>query len=149
MMREIKFRAWTGNEMITPPNETIGSGSSADIIELSIAGHVSRRNAYGLDGYERNPTFDEPEKDIVLMQFTGLKDRKGIDIYDGDVLIFGKSSTRYAVSWNNDGWVAFSNEGDEFGAYRNSIYHRTRYDKENKQIEIIGNIYENPELIKN
>ena len=85
-------------------------------------------------------------KDIELREFTGLKDRKGREIYEGDII--GVKPEPYIVTYRN-------------GAFRLSTpmnnYIKTTHDYvlgdvlnaiENKKLEVIGNIYENPELLK-
>lgn len=84
---------------------------------------------------------------VYVREYTGLKDKNGKEIYEGDILVFGKYKTRYKVIWNNDGWLAISNEGDEYGAYTRKVYHNNLYAEKNYYIEVIGNIYENPELL--
>jgi len=136
-MREIKFRAWTGSEMITPPNDTIGCGSGAEIIEISLAGFVSKRNAYGLDMFgSKNPSFDEPEKDIVLMQYTGLKDCNGKEIYENDVVIYMHNKMNHFVKYKGNGFVLTDSRDNIFVYNFNPI-----------ALDVIGNIYQNPELI--
>lgn len=80
-------------------------------------------------------------------QYTGLKDKNGKEIYEGDILIFGKNDTKYKVVWYNDGWLAISKEGDEYGAYTRNIYHNNLYAEKNYYIEIIGNVHENIEML--
>ena len=67
-----------------------------------------------------------------LMQFTGLLDKNGKEIYEGDVIRWGAKKSK-AVQWNNhrNGW----NFQDHQKNYTPTILW-----------EIIGNIYENPEL---
>lgn len=139
MNREIKFRVWTGQEMITPPKECIGSGSSVEIIEISIAGHVYTRNAYGLDGFSKNPTFDEPITDYKLMQFTGLKDKNGTEIYEGDILLYLGAK----------GMVFYESETAMFLVSFKSNSSNWSFDSMDEIYEIIGNIHQNSELITN
>lgn len=146
---KIKFKAWTGSEMILPNSPFIGAGSSAEIIEIALDGAVSKRNAYGLDGFDRNPAFDEPE-DLILLQFTGLTDRHGKEIYVGDIV---NEDLAKDGKWQSVGVVQF---------YEGSFGSRNGHDRfripalftgsatEGMNLnyyEIIGNIYETPELI--
>lgn len=89
-----------------------------------------------------------PDEVTMLMQYTGLKDKNGIEMYEGDIL---KTNKRVgAVEWKDleacytmtyrDGRVTVyrtlsADEGDETGYYCSWC-------------EVIGNIYENPELLE-
>ena len=81
-------------------------------------------------------------------QFTGLKDDKGIDIYEGDLL-----------KWNDDPGVFFEVFFDDGFNDVGFLCSRTHYQgsrcggyiptfKTGQMLEVIGNIYENPELIR-
>jgi hypothetical protein len=76
------------------------------------------------------------DPNMAVMQFTGLKDRKGVEIYEGDLLkmaIDTRSEDVRAVEYDEGGfWL-----GDKPG-----------YEWPLAFIEVIGNIYENPELIE-
>lgn len=70
-------------------------------------------------------------------EYASLKDKNGKEIYEGDVVsIYGQ---RFLVDWVNygfDPFVCFNLAGD-----------KTRFNKMLQHTEIIGNIYENPELL--
>lgn len=93
---------------------------------------------------------EEFEK-LIFMQFTGLLDKNGKEIYEGDILkrftevneSFGFDLVK--VQWNNDRcyWELErgNNQASYWGHISGSHAREGRY-------EVIGNIYENPELIK-
>lgn len=120
-MREIKFRAWfvnTGHEK----NEPCMVNDYNSKIYLEFMGLNPRGNGY----------------EVELMQFTGLQDVAGKDIYDGDILqldsmvgIIQFVDAQFKIIFNSRG-------------VRNDLI----YFVKNEQIKIIGNIYENPELLE-
>ena len=88
---------------------------------------------------------DKVKIDIkTLGQYTGLNDKTGKEIYKGDVVKFplfnGRQITEYVI-----GEVKFI-----FGAFKLFVKSNGAYDisRGNENLEVIGNIYENPELLK-
>jgi uncharacterized phage protein (TIGR01671 family) len=94
-----------------------------------------------------------------VMQFTGLLDKQGKEIYEGDILKGyacyedGYEETIGQVLCKGDKYVLCAKNGNPF-EYFNDGSHETyglecwRYGDDDQEFEIIGNIYENPELIK-
>lgn len=83
----------------------------------------------------------------TVSQFTGLKDRNETEIYEGDILRLNQQYSYY-VSFENGCFYLYHTElKDETGEdYRwGPIF---RLEKLGFQVEVIGNIYENPELLK-
>lgn len=82
------------------------------------------------------------EKDFIPLQYTGLKDKSGKEIYEGDIVREDLENTgrdnerRYKIVWSGMGLTFENWEGEYI----------TSDDFE--QSEVIGNIYENPELLK-
>ena len=82
---------------------------------------------------------------VEIMQFTGLHDKNGNEIYEGDIIIhdyLDGEITHSVIEWYRTGWYAKSLEDPtkQVAGY---------LELENcKNIEVIGNIYENPELLK-
>ena len=124
-MREIKFRAWHigKKKMYTPvcvmfcPNE---------LREYRIF-EASDRELLGND------------KHFHVMQFTGLKDANGEDIYEGDILVDDTEGLTYDfVEWSDE-WAGWTT-GNWYGSKElaeNARHH-----------EVVGNVYQNPELLK-
>ena len=128
-MREIKFRAWDKENKIMI------------IDDCSILVDSS-------DGAILNSRKDDYETELVLMQYTGLKDKNGKEIYEGDIGLH--NTWRVEVRWNGKMcyyYVEFSKT--QFGNnYRTRLYECYSTIKPYKiDFEVIGNIYENPELI--
>jgi len=143
-MRQIKFRAWDKETKTMNTNGSIGAGSSADIININFEGRISLQNAYGLDMGARNPTFDEPSDRFILMQFTGLQDKNGKDIYEGDI---------YRAYNNEDEPADCVVEYNEYCASFDGIVYpiheaETLYSHWQSGIVVVGNIHENPELLQ-
>lgn len=118
-MREIKFRAWLTLEKEMLYDFTTFTDHYTDDFNNTIKYHQ--------------------ENDLVLMQYTGLKDKNGVEIFEGDIVkeVIG-GEIAYVVY--KKGSCSFTLE------YKaNVIGDGLHYDS---HIEIIGNIYENKELIK-
>lgn len=82
------------------------------------------------DDYEVNPE--------TVGQYTGLNDKNGKEIYEGDIITHGSKRILYTVVWNDTGLTAKQNGS--------SSYAGLTYWQPN--IEVLGNIHDNPELIK-
>lgn len=78
--------------------------------------------------------------DITLMQSTGLLDKNGVEIFDGDIVQW--SDTIYTVFYDNTEAAYRLRPCDE----RWSVDYISNYTNGNS-LEVIGNIHENPELV--
>ena len=116
-MRETKFRVWTGKRMITPALEFDDFDKPFTITDLVVI----------------------PEVNLKWMQYTGLKDKNGKEIYEGDWVKDGNESVGL-VEWHDMGFVFQHNKGKGW-------LHPISSGMDGPTLEIIGNIYENPELL--
>jgi len=105
-MREFKFRCWD----------------------------ITQQMIYNIEAGKPWKCNEGKDKIITIMQWTGLQDKKGKDIYEGDIM-----DTRYGIatvkySEGHGGFIPF--------AYPSNV------PDSDTETEIIGNIFENPELLK-
>lgn len=140
MKREIKFRAWDGNQMYEPFTLQMGLSMTETALRLKPPGWLfSEKNTY--------------------MQFTGLLDKNGKEIYEGDIVQIKTQSGRvenFTVEYGihrrdmKSGWTvdipgfSFVNS-EKFPTFPIVKNYLNGHDLE--IIEVIGNIYENPNLI--
>jgi len=134
-MRTIKFRGWNGKKMLFYNSWFTLHNNNVLCFEES-SDH----------DYVDDSDVDYPEK-VELMQFTGLTDKNGKEIYEGDIY---KPSDSFIVEWTEKvvGIIEFKN-GSFIGVYRNKkgeILDSELYMQ--GTIEVIGNIYENEDLLK-
>lgn len=116
-MREIKFRAWhteqkrmfSAEEMAEDQLTLLPTGKF-----INVHTHKQLSRIYDF---------------MIPLQFTGLHDKNGKEIYEGDIVcIF--DTRKYLVEWN-------------YESHEWTLHNRSMSD----QLEIIGNIHENPELL--
>ncbi|WP_373128744.1 YopX family protein [Streptococcus lutetiensis] len=96
-------------------------------------------------------SFDEvPASDFILMQSTGLKDKNGTEIYEGDIVKYKYDDTNTLAEA-----VAYDEVLGGFGLVDNDAqggciftFGELSEDIDFTSLEIVGNIYENPELLK-
>lgn len=137
-MREIKFRAYN------PSRNTIERN-----FDIDADGNVGRINMF--ETYESEPSW-------ILIQFVGLKDKNGVDIYEGDIIPCKVGIQNYS-NWVVGDENAELNGVVEWNPYQLcwhiSFKQPNKYGIVSSQfgwgstpiLEVIGNIYENSELI--
>ena len=137
MKREIKFRVWDGNEMVFFADFDIlnTGGFWGDGCEVwCMSSHYKKGTEYGYF----HDDFKEDIRNVTLMQFAGLKDRNGKDIYEGDVFTVGANKKVFECRFERGCFVAYL-DGKQYGIIG---------ELHEMYITVIGNIHENPELKK-
>lgn len=120
--REIKFRAWDGKKMYLPQY------SDKEDFHLLADGSIVETHEHG---YERHEMTSYRDSNWSVMQYTGLKDKNGVDIYEGDIVDLQEYD----------------------GVYRPIVFHKGSFcvhgfNWNNEKCEVIGNIYQDESLLK-
>lgn len=124
-MRDIKFRAWDSeNKRMLDVTQVTWSVQNKGRMEVYSVGKIN------------NPT---------LLQYTGLHDKNGKEIYEGDIVKHSSMDTVFFVEWDST-LTGFELFYWQKGVKRKSVY-VISYQLNGERFEVIGNIYENPELL--
>jgi len=135
IMKEIKFRAWDKTYSLMNYKVQVGNTDYAD--------QNYTCNNIWVDYGDRKSVgwMNADDKCIDLMQFTGMKDKNGKEIYEGDIVkhkfrrIWQTEQHTSQVVWDQGYCCYYLFDGISNHRMRDDIIY-----------EVIGNIYENPEL---
>ena len=128
-MREIKFRVWNTEK------KYMDYGKHNNICLPINTGIVSEWD----DGQGWDSSYS---KDYIPMQFTGLKDKNGKEIYEGDILSVNDYPDKMGM-YGEYGIVIF-----EKGSFIVELIETKRKFQIDETSEVIGNKFENPELLR-
>jgi len=131
-MREIKFRAFTGEEMVILEN----SGLQYFDFEGSYSLGFTVDGYTGFWAHEQYDSVTEKSNKYPIMHYTGLKDKNGVEIYEGDIVNSNYFKNATVVFWRY-GWH-FNTGKDNHHSFNTASH----------SFEVIGNIHENPELLE-
>jgi uncharacterized phage protein (TIGR01671 family) len=125
-MRPIKFRAWDKTMNVMEPVCELSFADDGQLLGVRLGNSESSVGFYNFS-----------DATVELMQFTGLKDKNGKEIYEGD-LVKGDNGRAFEVRNNGLSFYAFY------------LTERTALDlvKEETYYEVIGNIWEHLDLLK-
>ena len=120
-MREIKFRVW-------------------NLLDTRM---INWADIFHLPAWEIFPGTPE-QRPFNVMQYTGYKDKNGVEIYEGDIVSFKSAHSDYAYKTIGE-VVWYRGEAAFLVECNGEIF---KHFDEIRKIEVLGNIYENPELLK-
>lgn len=132
-MREIKFRGKTG---------TVEGKKWVYGYLYKIKSFFSEAYQYFIKNEHLQETIIDEE---TIGQFTGLKDKNGKEIYEGDIVSFNLKSDSEGQPYI----IGYIEYQTTFSGYRIMSFEGSfALDYNIKDIEVIGNIYDNPELLE-
>lgn len=141
-MREIKFRAFY------KPRRLMLNVLSIDFINQWVELECPYEDLEGGDNI--SAMFHE----IELMQYTGVKDKNGVEIYEGDLFRSGPSYNErsFRVNWEDEDarflGIGYGKDSERVPGEKYVCYVGVYNKLKNNTVEVIGNIYENPELLE-
>ena len=134
-----KFRAWI-SEADTMTNDLKGIDFENETVVL--------KKFYWEDGFPvEEEVFEVEIGNAILMQSTGLKDKNGKEIFEGDIVQFEECYEVSDFLYINTGIIEWC-QGGFHVTNRDSVLMEDLLDGDSLDVTIIGNVYENPEILE-
>ena len=139
MSREIKFRAWWYANVWEDDHTPRMLHNVQNFYDTM--GAVENGNAYEPEA-SFGGVLETPES-YHVMQYTGAKDKTGEEVYEGDIAKWCNKPDLWRVVWNQE-VCAFELESMQDSRISVGLFGRAP-----ELLEVVGNVYENPELLAN
>jgi len=136
--REIKFRAWDKERKKMVKVGEMGFDQKEGVYYVGSTNGDKLCSVVSVEGILL-------EKKFILMQYTGLKDKNGKEIYEGDIVRRNDGLLR-VVKWMPYCFYLEDVQPDKEGRIGREVLEEKRI--ELLGYKVIGNIFENPELLK-
>ena len=131
-MKSYKFRIWNKVK------------KHWHINEFNLLGEISLMGDVGFDFTDDKPIRLQELNDLVVMQYTGMNDKNGKEIYEGDIIKSEDHNPKHMwIDFVEGGFVAQWNEKKDYPTDINHFYPSVGC-----CIEVVGNIWENEPLLK-
>ncbi len=141
MKRELKFRAWEqNNKIMAYPERHIVMTDNEGYSHLEQLFDIDKRTSLASDDWD---VAKDGKKPCILMQFTGLKDKNGKEIYEGDLFEVAGNKV-YQIKYSEGGESNHEWYGGAFLLWLNEETFFPFDEYAMKHGKVIGNIYENP-----
>lgn len=160
-MRPIKYRAWDEKTKKIRAVNSIAFHYEDDAFDFDKSRLPKVVNLWGTqiigEDAPKSVILNREAKDVVLMQFTGLLDKNGKEIYEGDVVLdrewlkYGNREVRFGEQWIDASDYEQYSVGTIGFYLTNYLGNKDEYEglnsSDSPHLEVIGNIYSNPELL--